>query len=71
VRQGKTLTFVGIELGLIGAPLLSRVIVGLLYGVSAKDPATFVVVSIVLLIVELVACLIPARRDLELIQLLR
>jgi len=62
VRQGMMMTFVGVALGLAGAFALSRVIVGLLYGVSARDPLTFAGVSIVLLIVALLACLIPARR---------
>lgn len=62
VRQGMTMTLIGLAVGLVGAFLLSRVIVGLLYGVSATDPLTFVVVSIVLLAVALLACLIPARR---------
>jgi len=62
VRQGMTMTLIGLALGLVGAFSLSRVIVGLLYGVSATDPLTFVVVSVVLLAVALLACLIPARR---------
>ena len=62
VRQGMTMTLIGLVLGLIGAYLLSRVIAGLLYGVSATDPLTFAGVSIVLLAVALLACLIPARR---------
>jgi putative ABC transport system permease protein len=62
VRQGMTMTLIGLVLGLIGAFLLSRVIAGLLYGVSAKDPLTFAGVSIVLLVVALLACLLPARR---------
>ena len=62
VRQGMTMTVIGLALGLIGAYFLSRLIVGLLYGVSATDPLTFAGVSIVLLAVALLACLIPARR---------
>jgi len=62
VRQGMTMTFIGLALGLIAAFFMSRVLVGLLYGVSAKDPLTFAGVSIVLLVVALLACLIPARR---------
>jgi putative ABC transport system permease protein len=62
VRQGMTMTLIGLAVGLLGAFLLSRLIVGLLYGVSATDPLTFVVVSVVLLAVALLACLIPARR---------
>jgi ABC-type antimicrobial peptide transport system permease subunit len=62
VRQGMTMTLIGLALGLIGAFLLSRVIAGLLYGVSATDPLTFAGVSIMLLAVALLACLLPARR---------
>ena len=62
VRQGMTMTLIGLALGLIGVLALSRVMVGLLYGVSPTDPFTFTSVSIVLLIVALLACLIPARR---------
>jgi len=62
VRQGMTMTFIGLVIGLTGAFFMSRVLVGLLYGVSAKDPLTFAGVSIVLLAVALLACLLPARR---------
>jgi len=62
VRQGMTMTLIGLALGLVGVVALSRVMVGLLYGVSPTDPLTFMGVSIVLLVVALLACLIPARR---------
>jgi putative ABC transport system permease protein len=62
VVRRMTMTLIGLVLGWIGAFLLSRVIAGLLYGVSAKDPLTFAGVSIVLLVVALLACLLPARR---------
>ena len=62
VRQGMTMTLIGLALGLVGVIALSRVMVGLLYGVSPTDPFTFAGVSIVLLAVALLACLIPARR---------
>ena len=62
VRQGMSMTLIGLALGLIGAFLLSRVMAGLLYGVTATDPLTFAGVSIVLLAVAFLACLIPARR---------
>ena len=62
VRQGMTMTLIGLALGLIGAFLMSRLLIGLLYGVSPTDPLTFTGVSIVLLAVALLACLLPARR---------
>ena len=62
VRQGMTMALIGLAIGLVGAFSLSRVLRGLLYGVSSNDPFTFATVSIVLLIVALLACLLPARR---------
>ena len=62
VRQGMTMTLIGLALGLVGVIALSRVMVGLVYGVSPTDPFTFAGVSMVLLVVALLACLIPARR---------
>jgi putative ABC transport system permease protein len=62
VRQGMTMTLIGLALGLIGAFSISRVLRSLLYGVSSTDPLTFIAVSVVLLGVALLACLVPARR---------
>ena len=62
VRQEMTMTLIGLAVGLAGALALSRVLRGMLYGVSPTDPLTFTGVSIVLLIVALLACLVPARR---------
>ena len=62
VRQGMTMTLIGLALGLVGVIAFSRVMVGMLYGVSPTDPLTFAGVSMVLLVVALLACLIPARR---------
>ncbi len=62
VRQGMTLVGVGLFIGLIGALSLSRFIAGQLHEVSAVDPATFALVSLLLAGVALLACYIPARR---------
>jgi predicted permease len=62
VRQGMTLTLVGVGVGLLGALLLTRVMRGLLYGVSATDPLTLTSVALLLVLVALAACLVPARR---------
>ena len=56
------LTVVGVALGLVGAYLLTRLMTSLLFGVTPTDITTFVLVSITLSLVALVACLIPARR---------
>lgn len=62
VRQGMTMALIGLALGLVGAAAISRVMSGLLHGVSPTDPLTFIGVSIVLLGVALLACFVPARR---------
>jgi putative ABC transport system permease protein len=62
VGQGVRLTLVGVLLGLAGALLLTRVLSGLLFGVSATDPLTLVCVPLLLSLVALFACYVPARR---------
>jgi putative ABC transport system permease protein len=62
VRQGMVLVVVGLAIGLIAAFLLTKVMESLLFGVTAKDPITFVAVAGVLSLVALIACYIPARR---------
>ena len=60
--QFMRLTVVGVVLGLMGAYALTRLMTSLLFGVTATDVTTFVLVSVSLSLVALVACLIPARR---------
>jgi len=62
VGQGMKLTVAGLVIGLGGALLSTRVMAGMLFGVSPTDPLTFVVISIVLAGVALGACFVPARR---------
>ncbi|HKS42996.1 MAG TPA: FtsX-like permease family protein, partial [Blastocatellia bacterium] len=62
VGQGMKLILTGVALGLGGAYLATRVLESLLFGVSATDPATFAVTSLLLAGVALVACAVPARR---------
>jgi putative ABC transport system permease protein len=57
-----SLVLVGVGIGLIGAFALTRVIASLLFGVGAKDPATFFGVAILLAAVAFIACYVPARR---------
>jgi putative ABC transport system permease protein len=62
LAQFMRLTVVGVVLGLIGAFAATRLMSSLLFGVTATDVTTFILVPIGLSIVALVACLIPARR---------
>src|ERR1043166_1631629 len=62
VRQGMALVIVGVVLGLLGSYALTRVMSTLLFGVTARDPITFVAVAGLLTLVAFVACYIPARR---------
>ena len=62
MSQGARLTIAGVVLGLAVAAALTRVMVSMLYGVSALDPLTFVLVGVVLGVVAVLASYFPARR---------
>lgn len=62
VGQGMLVSSVGVGLGLVAAFGLTRLMGGLLFGVSATDPLTFGALGLFLLGVAVVASLIPARR---------
>jgi len=62
IVQGLKLTLIGMAIGLIASAALTRMMKNLLFGVSATDPLTFIVVSLLLTSVTLLACFIPARR---------
>src|ERR1700752_338839 len=62
VRQGMVLVLVGLALGLGGALALMSVISSQLFGITWKEPLTFLVVAVLLALVALVGCLIPAFR---------
>jgi ABC-type antimicrobial peptide transport system permease subunit len=62
LTQGVRLIGIGLGVGLIGALVMGQLLAGLLFGVSAVDPAALLGVAILLLAVTLLACYLPARR---------
>ena len=62
VRQGMGLTLLGAAIGVAGAVALTRMMKSWLFGVSPTDPLTFAVAALLLTIVALLSCWIPARR---------
>ena len=62
VGQGLVLAVLGVAIGSAGALALTRLVTGLLYGVSPTDATTFAVVSLLVTLVALLACYVPARR---------
>lgn len=60
--QGLRLAVVGVGLGLFAAIGFTRLLKGLLFGISTSDPLTFVVIALVMIGVALLACWVPARR---------
>jgi predicted permease len=65
LRQGLGLALCGAAVGLVGALIVAQLMAGLLYGVRPTDPLTFVGVTLVLTVVALAACYIPARRAMR------
>ena len=62
VKRGMQITLAGVAIGLLGALLLTGLMRSLLFGVLPSDPATYIVVSLFLIMISFLATYIPARR---------
>jgi putative ABC transport system permease protein len=65
LKQGLLLTVFGVVVGLAAAFALTRLLSGLLFGVAAIDASTFTTISLLLVVVSLFACYLPARRAMR------
>ena len=65
LRQGIRATLAGVAIGIVSGLALTRLLSSLLYGVTPSDWLTFVSVTLLLLVVALAACAIPARRAMR------
>jgi putative ABC transport system permease protein len=66
IRQGLRLILAGVAAGVLAALMLARLMQSLLFGISATDPLTFLLVTALLMLVAFLACYIPARRATKL-----
>ena len=62
VRQAMLLALGGVGIGLLAALALTRLMKSLLFNVGVTDPLTFAVIALLMTLIALLACLIPARR---------
>ena len=62
IGQGMILAMIGVAFGLVGAFALTRLMTSMLFGVEPTDPATFISITALIIVVALVACYIPGRR---------
>ena len=62
LKQGAKLALAGAAAGIVAGLLLMRAMQSVLYGVSSADPVSFGGAAILLLVIALVACYVPARR---------
>ncbi|MDQ3013130.1 MAG: FtsX-like permease family protein, partial [Acidobacteriota bacterium] len=62
LKKGMSMTLLGVGIGMAATLALTRLMSSLLFGVSATDPLTFALIALLLTLVALLACYLPARR---------
>ena len=65
LRQGARLALAGVAIGIAGGLGVAQLLKSLLYGVKPTDPVAFTSVAVLLTVVALLACYIPARRAMR------
>jgi ABC-type antimicrobial peptide transport system permease subunit len=65
LSDGARMTLIGVAIGFVAALGLTRLMRSLLFGVKPTDPLTFIAVAILLCVVALLACFLPARRAMK------
>ncbi len=65
IREGMLLALSGVAVGIVASIALTRVLESLLFEIKATDPGTFIAVAVLLTLVALLACYIPARRAMK------
>jgi len=65
LAEGLKLVAVGVVLGVAAALMLTRLLEGMVYGVSMRDPLIFLLVNLLMVAVSLAACYVPARRAMR------
>jgi putative ABC transport system permease protein len=65
LKQGLRLVMVGVAVGLLSAITVTRAMKTMLFGLSATDPVTYFVLTLLLIAVALLACYLPARRAMK------
>ena len=65
IKEGAQFSAIGIALGLLGAFLMGRLLATQLYGVGPVDSITYISVSVLVAVVSVAACCVPARRAMR------
>jgi ABC-type antimicrobial peptide transport system permease subunit len=61
LKQGMSLVVTGVLIGFVASLLVGRLLSGMLYGVSSGDPVSLAAAALMLLVIALLACYLPAR----------